>query len=184
MDDLMKNHIPSETLALKDIHLPEPVSWWPVAPGWWILLASIIILLLITYISIQHYRKQQLKRDIGAELDHIKQRFIDTQNQIDLARSLSILMRRASISYYPAEDVAGLFGDDWLSWLDETQTGSGKTFSSETGKILLTAPYMSDSTPFSFDTDSLITLCESWLLSTHSASKPDSTANHHRVANS
>ncbi|MDP7406676.1 MAG: DUF4381 domain-containing protein, partial [SAR324 cluster bacterium] len=23
--------------ALRDVHLPPAVSWWPPAPGWWII---------------------------------------------------------------------------------------------------------------------------------------------------
>ena len=30
---------------LRDIHLPEAVSLWPLAPGWWLLLALIAAVL-------------------------------------------------------------------------------------------------------------------------------------------
>ena len=33
----------AEALSLHDIHLPEPISHYPVAPGWWLLLTVIII---------------------------------------------------------------------------------------------------------------------------------------------
>ena len=33
------------TLPLRDLHLPEPVGWWPPAPGWWILLLLVTTLL-------------------------------------------------------------------------------------------------------------------------------------------
>ena len=29
---------PNPLDQLADIHLPDPVSWWPLAPGWWMLL--------------------------------------------------------------------------------------------------------------------------------------------------
>ena len=28
-----------ELLPLRDLHLPEMVGWWPLAPGWWFLIA-------------------------------------------------------------------------------------------------------------------------------------------------
>ena len=49
-------------LPLRDIHLPEPVSWWPMAPGWWwviglLLLASAVVTGIILY---RRYRRSRL----------------------------------------------------------------------------------------------------------------------------
>ncbi|MBT3527943.1 MAG: DUF4381 domain-containing protein, partial [Porticoccaceae bacterium] len=27
---------------LRGIHLPDPISWWPLAPGWWVLIVIFI----------------------------------------------------------------------------------------------------------------------------------------------
>jgi len=158
-----------QTLDLRDIHLPDPVSWWPIAPGWWIILASVILICAVIFISRKIYLGRQLSRDIKAELEHIKRQFHKTQNKSQLAKALSILLRRASISYYPGTDIAGLTGNDWLAYLDETSTSSSasKKFQSETGQVLLTAPYLPDDADLYFDAQTLIRLCESWLRSTH-----------------
>ena len=34
--------IENPLVNLKDIHLPSPVSFWPPAPGWWILAVLLI----------------------------------------------------------------------------------------------------------------------------------------------
>ena len=156
-----------QVLDLRDIHLPEAISWWPVAPGWWIIAAGILILLFIIFISRKIYINRQLKRDISSEINIIKQQFEQTQNKSELARSLSILLRRASISYYPAENIAGLTGENWLALLDQDSLDKGAGFQSETGKLLITAPYQSEQSLADFDAQSLIQLCESWLLSSH-----------------
>lgn len=163
-----------EALNLRDIHLPEPVSWWPPAPGWWLLLAGIILIGAAVIILRKIYLGKQLKRDISAELDTIKQQFQTTQNKPRLAKSLSILLRRASISYYPEADIAGLTGDDWLVYLDDSNTRAtpGDGFQSDTGRVLLTAPYLPDTdrhddNRLDFDAQKLIRLCETWLQSAH-----------------
>ncbi|MBL4711699.1 MAG: DUF4381 domain-containing protein [Gammaproteobacteria bacterium] len=32
-----------QALNLKDIHLPEPILWWPLAPGWWMVIALLFV---------------------------------------------------------------------------------------------------------------------------------------------
>jgi len=157
------------SLELRDIHLPEPISWWPVAPGWWILAASILLIIIVFFIIRKIYSSRQLKREISSELEKIKQQFQETQNKSQLAKSLSILLRRASITYYPANNIAGLTGSDWLLYLDTTKKNSSgsKKFQSDTGRILLHAPYLPDDTKLDFDAPVLISLCESWLTSPH-----------------
>jgi len=158
-----------QTLNLRDIHLPEPISWWPLAPGWWLLLVSALLILCALYLVIKIYRSRQLKRDITTELERIKQQFQQTQNKSQLAKSLSILLRRASISYYPKTNIAGLTGKHWLAYLDKTNIKlSEKTsFKSNAGKVLLSAPYLPENTELDFDAQLLINLCESWLLAPH-----------------
>jgi len=156
-------------LNLRDIHLPEAISWWPLAPGWWILFAITLIIALTAYIAIKIYRNRQLIRDIASELEQVKQRFTDSKNKSQLAKSLSVLLRRANISYNPGTDVAGLTGENWLAWLDKTSknTSSDTRFQSDTGTVLLNAPYLPDDARLDFNADELIQLCETWLLTSH-----------------
>ena len=156
-------------LELRDIHLPEPISWWPIAPGWWMVIASLIFITLVLLFIKRIYVNKQLNRDIKSELDIIKQQFQSSPNKSQLAKSLSILLRRACMTYYPKTSIAGLTGNDWLNYLDNTNSGkrTDKKFQSDIGNILLSAPYLADDGQMNFDANTLIDLCESWLLSSH-----------------
>ncbi|VAW50696.1 FIG00657500: hypothetical protein [hydrothermal vent metagenome] len=168
-----------QTLNLRDIHLPDAISWWPLAPGWWILLIATVSIILFIFIARKIYISKQLKRDIHRELDDIKTLFQQTQNKSQLARSLSVLLRRASISYYPdtKNNGAGLTGQQWLSWLDNTTQHLQKTkrFQSDVGNVLINAPYLPENTDLDFDAETLIELSESWLLSKHKKMQVHST---------
>jgi len=159
------------TLNLRDIHLPDAISWWPPAPGWWMLLATVITIPLLMFLARRHYKSKQLKRDIHNELNHIINTFQETQNKSQLAKSLSILLRRASISYYPSsqKSSAGLTGKHWLDWLDNTTQNSqtAKKFNSDIGHVLINAPYLPDNKNIEFDAQALIDLSQFWLLAKH-----------------
>jgi hypothetical protein len=157
-------------LDLRDIHLPDPVSWWPLAPGWWMALAAVLLIIAVIVIARKIYQGRQLRRDISAELELIKLQYQQTGNRSQLARSLSVLLRRANISYYPKTNIAGLTGRHWLEHLDMTNSNRSTdiSFQSSTGEVLLNAPYLPEDSKLDFDAQTLIALCESWLMSTHS----------------
>jgi hypothetical protein len=160
-------------IELRDIHLPEPVSWWPVAPGWWALLALLVFAIVMFMVLRKAHRNRRLNRlvrdEIRRELEAIRQHYHQSSNAVMLARELSQLLRRAAISYYPASDIAGLTGDDWLTFLAQTHSKENPklSFSSDNARILLTAPYLDDSAQIELDAEQLIALCESWLLQKH-----------------
>lgn len=148
-------------MPLKDIHLPEVVSWWPPAIGWWLLLGLIIILL----ITFQLWKKRCVYytaiKIATSELDSIKSRFKDHQNNQQLLSELSILLRRVYISYYPREDIAQLIGDAWLERLDAHLPE--QPFTKGTGKILAYGPYQNNHKHHDLNTDDLLQLCGEWI---------------------
>jgi len=162
----------SQLLALRDIHLPSPISWWPPAPGWWLLLSVLISILVIFFIIRKIRSGRRLKRATNDAFDSIRQQYAHSHNKIRLVKELSILLRRASISFYPRKDTAGLTGKDWLHFLDTTLPEKvAHRFNSKQGEILLHAPYMPDTqhnheanNPLTeTDVSELLQLCKQWL---------------------
>lgn len=156
------------SLPLRDIHLPDPVSWWPLAPGWWILLSLIIITIWLSIVFFRKRRAHQLSAIILAqkELDKIQDGFRQHQDKTVLARDLSELIRRVCISVFPRTDTASLIGKDWLAFLD--QYNNEKAFSEGIGRALIEAPYQANP---DYDSVSLMSLVSSWIESISKSKK-------------
>ena len=58
-------------LPLRDIHLPAPISWWPPAPGWWLLLFGIPTLLILLAWLWRWVRRKTVRKLALAELESI-----------------------------------------------------------------------------------------------------------------
>ena len=152
---------PNATLELRDIHLPEAISWWPPAPGWWFLLGGLLLVVLAVYLFRRYQKKQALKKQVLAEFEILRDLYNKENNTSALVQSLSILLRRACISFYPRSEAASLTGESWLQFLDDT--GGKKAFRTEHGKLIASAPYLSENTTLDFDAEKLISICEHWL---------------------
>lgn len=127
-------------IPIRDLHLPEPIGWWPLAPGWWVLIALLfagLAWLLVKWV--RRYRAAAARRYALRSLKAIEARFESGENVVTLCREVSELVRRAMLAYAPREDVAGLTGDAWLTWLD---TGlANPTFETGAGRAIVEAPY-------------------------------------------
>ncbi|WP_339388880.1 DUF4381 domain-containing protein [Vibrio caribbeanicus] len=98
----------STLLPLNPMHLPEPPSWFPLAWGWWTLIASVIVGLLIVWLLL--YRK---KRHLAAK--KTAQRLMAShQKPADAIE----LVRQAALCYFPREEIAQLTGKEWYEFLD------------------------------------------------------------------
>jgi len=152
----------AQQLALRDIHMPEAVSWWPLAPGWWGLLGLMLLLVIIVLLVRSWRRRRRLRNSAVMELKRIRDAFDQHHDALRLVRELSVLLRRIAISYFPRSDVASLTGDDWLRFLDRSGAlaDSDRGFLNGPGKILNSGPYQAR---LDVDTQALIVLCQQWV---------------------
>jgi len=134
----------SSELPIRDIHLPDNVDWWPIAPGWWLVF---LLLLFFTLLAYKKYKKTygtvkiETKRSDKTITNALN--LLNDINNVDDDKQaiikLSILLRRTAMSLYGREHVAGLTGAQWLSFLDAK--GQTTDFSSGSGKVLIQQPY-------------------------------------------
>lgn len=110
---------------LADIHLPEPVSFWPPAPGWWVLA---VLLLIAVALLVRHLMKLLEKQKICqyalAELDRCLQHLSDSGADQDAARlhyinEVNSVLRRVALVHFPRSNVASLGGAAWVDFIRE-----------------------------------------------------------------
>jgi hypothetical protein len=148
-------------LPLKDIHLPQQISWWPPAPGWWIVFS----LILIAAVAYYWWRKRQERIRRSAitmarkELGLLRSEYRTHQDARQFVADLSVLLRRLSISAFPRTETASLTGEAWLAFLDSPMTEP--SFSSGPGRVLVEAPYRPDVN--SEELQPLIAVCQQWI---------------------
>lgn len=126
---------------LKDIHQPPAVSWWPLAPGWYVVL--VILLLLLAFFGYRYYRKQQQHRRRQRIVQHAEQLLLQyqaTQSAASIAQ-LAVLLRRAAIEKFSRETIASLHGEAWLNFLEANSNDTEHSFTQGSGRLLLSAPY-------------------------------------------
>ena len=127
-------------IPLRDLHLPDAIGWWPLAPGWWIvsLLVAVGIVLLLRN-ALRRRSQGAARRHALRQLEHYKRAYVDHGNPVTLGKEVSELLRRTMLAYAPRADVAGLTGNAWLEWLDRDLEMPG--FTRGAGRGLLELPY-------------------------------------------
>lgn len=129
-----------QQIPLRDLHLPELIGWWPLAPGWWFLIVLVVAGLgYLLYKAFNQWRRNAARRLSLRELSRIQHDYQDGIDEISLAIELSELLRRTMLAYAPRNEVAGLTGEGWLRWLD--QGLDDRPFSLGPGQNVESLPY-------------------------------------------
>ena len=132
---------PEIIAQLHDIRGLDPVSWWPPAGGWWLLLGLTILVLTGLVLWLRNLRKYppgSWHRDAYQRLVQLKKQAPDLSDS-DLAGQLSGLLRRIAVVRLGRIQAAGLSGDAWLGWLQEQDPQNYDW--RQKGRLLLTLPY-------------------------------------------
>jgi hypothetical protein len=118
---------------LRDIHLPAPPSWWPPAPGWWLLAFVVVAVSIFSFVYL--YKKTQRARRCQALLAEFERTVAVVRSDAPaLAAALSAFLRRQDL-----RAAAGLRGEAWLAHLD-ARIGSDE-YRRGVGRVLIDAPY-------------------------------------------
>jgi len=141
--------------ALRPLHPPMPVDWWPPAPGWWVL--GVLLLVSLGW-AIWRYQRSALRRAALTELRRLEQ---DEPDDKRLSAGVNQLLRRVALACFPRKQVAGLSGEAWLRFLEAQARVKG--FIGGPGRVLATAPYAAAAT---LDRGALIDLTRRWIHAT------------------
>ncbi len=118
---------------LHDIHPPAAISSWPLAPGWYILLFLITVMIPTSIVLwLKRRRRQRYRRQTLALLTTLLQ-------QHNLSQ-VNVLLKRLAIRRY-GKSVGILQGQEWLAFLDKTSAQPTLAFQTALGAILLRATY-------------------------------------------
>ncbi len=146
---------------LRDIHLPAPISSWPLASGWYVIAVLGGLALMVLGVLLYRYlKKVRPRRAALKQLDKLQQNYQQKQTPA-VVSELSILIRRCALSAFPRHNVAGLEGEAWLAFLNET--GQTEVFTQGVGKLLMTAPYQKHTKE---NLEDLFELTQKWVVKT------------------
>jgi hypothetical protein len=107
---------------------PDPVPWWPMAPGWYVLMGVIaIVLLWLALRALKRWQANEYRREALAQLDAIRRGDAALED-------LPALLKRTALTCFERADVAALSGHDWHEFLD--RTGGQTLFADGPGQTL------------------------------------------------
>jgi hypothetical protein len=151
--------------GLRDIAVAPPVGYFPPAPGWYVIAALVLAIVVWNALRFRRRRAASLyRRQALAELERLVDVLEHKGGRYEVAARLPELLKRVALHVAPRAAVADLTGPRWLAQLDRMYGGEG--FAKGPGRILPrlaygTATYVA-SVPRA-ELDALVRLSREWL---------------------
>lgn len=104
---------------LRDIHTPDPVGWWPLAPGWWILIALVLIATVsLLLVAIHRHRRNAYKRQALESARQYFAQYQRSEDTVNYLEQMSQLLRRVLLCIGEREETAKATGEQWVALLN------------------------------------------------------------------
>lgn len=106
---------------LKDIHLPDPVSWWPLAFSWWVVIFAVVgMALFIIWFFWQKHKRNAYRREAVANLKQLEHAWLQKQlTSSALLAQLNRLLKQVALTAYGRHEVSVLSDQAWLNFLQK-----------------------------------------------------------------
>ena len=143
---------------LRDIHAAAPVSWWPPAPGWWVL--ALLVLVLLVWAGrrmLARFRVYRRRKQMLGWVDHLNANIDPDRNPQEYLSTLNRIFKLVALRAFPDRQCALLNGQEWVDFLAEKMTKSGSIGSLG---ILASGPY--EPAP-GFDPQQMSELTRKWI---------------------
>jgi hypothetical protein len=130
--------------SLKDIAVPEPISWMPQTWGWAVLFGLLALgLVVIGWRWLRRYHANVYRREALLLLLDIEERMSDPAQRHDAIHALTELMKRVALVSWPRKVVASMSGSSWVRFLADQD---GKASEPALAKLLDDFEYRDDGT--------------------------------------
>jgi len=139
--DLNKTMAEASLDNLHDIILPDAVGFFPLAPGW--VMVLLLLLALLFHFALQkykQYKKSQYRREALKELT------LYTQESKEHTIALLSLAKRVGIAAYGRKVVAKFSGNSWWDFMEKhSKTKMNTELREEIDTLLYDASYTTNS---------------------------------------
>ena len=157
-----------ELLAqLADIRLPGEISWWPPAPGWWILSAIVLVSSIFAWRAYARARDTKLLlRFALAELERCMTNYRQQAAGngsiagLNLLNATNSVLRRVALFHNPHSAIASLSGEDWAQFLSLSSTSASPLLTDSLREGFASGRFQRELT---VDAEALHTFANGWI---------------------
>jgi hypothetical protein len=123
---------------LADIHLPETVSFWPPAPGWWLL--ALLVLVMLGWLALKLVQVRRQRKICAFAIQELDRVYAAYQNEaggadpehanaarLRFLNEVNSVLRRVALWHYPNSRAASLSGRAWVDFIQEKGESSRMT---------------------------------------------------------
>ena len=143
---------------LRDIHAAADPGWWPPAPGWWLLVAlGVAMLVVAVRYGYRQWRIMRRRRKLLKALDDIATDLHFAEYPHEYLARLNRLFRLVALRAFPGTACARLQGIEWVSFIQSLMPQGIRT---DDLAALASGPYEPEP---EFDAQGLQDLARAWV---------------------